>query len=583
MKFPVQTLAKGMLLMILISTILSFRAIPVSASTAQLSAIPSTSPVTVPNQFYVDINVTGVTDLFSWQIKLYYNPTALLWTNVTFPPGYVFYGKPVSIGGPNNETDSDGTFILLTVALQGDVARFNGDGILCRIYFGAQAAGTSALNFSRPYDDWTYLQNYDLITILAELVDGSVTTQGADTRAPTEISIYVDKSSLVTGDSVNISGAINVTVPNDTPVYIEYWTGITWHSLATTNTTNNSYEYIWMPSEGGTQKIRAKWGGDAVYYKPATSEEKIITVIVSEAWLKIQPNIKVLFKDNPKPLPTAPFNLNVTIENVTDLYRWKFKLNFDPVILEALNATIPTDNVFGADHEFDYLIDNVQGSIQVNANSTAPTGGFNGTGILCQVTFRSIGYSGLKDDLSYAETLLRFDRTATNLKNSTDTTIYVNYEEEYGCWLGIYSARKAVSGITLEAPAEVKIGSVVNFTGQVTPTGVGTHVNVTLRNSTSSGGAQQVLAVSETDNESRFTFSWNADTLGTYYFNASWAGDEVNDGASAAKTVHVVEEITPEAGTDYTLYIVIGAVVVAVVVAIVVYLKKFRHTRGKLD
>jgi hypothetical protein len=564
--------------MILISTILSFRAIPVSASTAQLSAIPSASPVTVPNQFYVDINVTKVTDLYAWQIKLYYNPTLLRWINATLPPGHVFDGKPVSMGGPNNATDADGTFILFFVGLQGEAARFNGNGILCKIYFEAQAAGTSALNFSKPYGDDTFMLNYDLLPIPADVADSSITTQGADTRAPTEISIYVDKSSLVTGDSVNISGAINVTVPDGTSVYIECWTVVTWRSLVTTYTTSSSYEYIWMPSEGGTQRIRARWGGDAVYYKPATSEEKIITVIVSEAWLKIQPNSKVLFKDNPKPLPTAPFNLNVTIENVTDLYRWKFKLNFDPAILEALNATIPTNNVFGADHEFDYLIDNVQGSIQVNANSTAPTGGFNGAGILCQVTFRSIGYSGLEDDLSYAETLLRFDRTATNLKNSTDTTIYVNYEEEYDCRLEIYSARKAVSGITLEAPAEVKIGSVVNFTGQITPTGVGTHVNVTLRYSNSSGGAQQVLAVSETDNESRFTFSWNADTLGTYYFNASWAGDEVNDGASATKTVHVVEEITPEAGTDYTLHMVIGVVVVAVVVAIVVYLKKFRHT-----
>jgi hypothetical protein len=578
MKLPVQTLAKGMLLMILISTILSFRAIPVSASTAQLSAIPSTSPVTVPNQFYVDINVTGVTDLFSWQIKLYYNPTALLWTNVTLPPGHVFDGKPMSIGGPNNETDSDGTYILFLVSLQGEVARFDGSGILCRIYFGAQAAGTSALNFSRPYDDWTYLLNYDLSTIPAELVDGSVTTQGADTRAPTEISIYVDKSSLVTGDSVNISGAINVTVPNGTPVYIEYWTGITWHSLATTDTTNSSYEYIWMPSEGGTQKIRAKWGGDAVYYKPATSEERIITVIVPEAWLKIQPNNMELFKSSPTPLPTAPFNLNVTIENVTDLYRWKFNLNFDPAILEAINATVPTNNVFGADHEFDYLIDNVQGSIQVSANSTATAGGFNGTGILCQVEFRSIRYAVLKNNQPYAQTFLRFDKTATDLKNSTEAVIYVNYVEDYDCRLEIYSSWKRISYITLQAATQVLVGSIVNFTGQITPTGVGEHINVTLRYSTSAGGAQQALAVSETDNESRFTFSWNADTLGTYYFNASWAGDEVNDGASATKIVHVVEEITPEAGTDYTLYIVIGVVVVAVVVAIVVYLKKFRHS-----
>jgi len=256
--------------------------VPVEAATTQLKATAPAGPITVPEQFSVDINVTDVTDLFSWQIKLYYNSSVLRWINATLPPGHVFDGKQVSIGGPNNETDSDGTFILLTVALLGAVARFNGDGILCKIYFGAQAAGTSALNFSRPYDDWTYLLNYDLITIPAELFDGSVTTQGVDTRAPTEISIYVDKSSLVIGENVTVSGTINVTVPDGTAAYIEYYGSDAWRPLATVYTENSNYTHNWAPTDEGDFKIRSKWNGDTTTYKPATSEEAVLAVIIPE-------------------------------------------------------------------------------------------------------------------------------------------------------------------------------------------------------------------------------------------------------------------------------------------------------------
>jgi hypothetical protein len=583
MKLPVQTLGKAILLVILISTTLSFAAIRVNSSpSAQLKALPPTGTVTVPNQFAVDINVTGVTDLFSWQIKLYYDPALLRFINCTLPPGHVFDGKPVSIGGPTNQSDAGGTYILYFVALQGDVARFSGDGILCKVYFEAQAAGTSALNLSEPYGDETFLWNYDLNTIDADVVNGSVITQGSDTRVPTEISINLDKNFIAIGDSVNISGAINVTVPEGTTIYIDYWTigaDVDWYPLVTVYTTSSNYAYVWAPSssDNGTHRIRSRWDGDT-NYKQASSEEETLTVVAPEAWLKIRPNSETLFQTNPKPLPSAAFLLNVTIENVTDLYRCGFNVTFDPAILEALNVTVPTDNVFGADPQLEYVIDNIQGIIHVSANSTATTGGFNGTGTLCQMAFRSIGYSILKSGQPFAQTFLRFDKTATDLRNSTEATIYVNYETD-ACRLEIYSALRAVSYITLQASTQVKVGSVANFTGQISPEGVGVHVNVTLTYNVTSQGDQEVLGVNETDDHSRFTFSWNANTIGVYVFNVSWAGDDTYKGASATKTVYVVQEVTAEAGPDYTLYyVIIGVVVVAVVVGVVVYLKKFRHT-----
>jgi len=256
--------------------------VPVEAATTQLEAIAPAGPITVPEQFSVDINVTGVTDLYNWQIKLYYNSSVLRWINATLPTGHVFDGKlPVEIG-PLNASDGDGIYILYDVGLQGDVPRFNGSGILCKIYFEAQAEGTSGLNFSKPYGDWTYLLDFGLDTILADAVDSSVATLGVDPRLPTSISINVDKDSFYIGENVTISGTINVTVPDGTPVYIEYYGNDFWRPLASVYTENSNYTYNWAPTDEGDFKIRSKWDGDTTNYQPAISEEAVLAVIIPE-------------------------------------------------------------------------------------------------------------------------------------------------------------------------------------------------------------------------------------------------------------------------------------------------------------
>jgi len=580
MKFHSWALARVMLFIIFFSVMLNLSAIPRGLGLeTQLKVLAPTAPINVPTKFGVDINVTAVTDLCGWQIKLYYNPTVLRWINATLPPGHVFDGKDPFPFGPINETDpgTDDTYILYCVSIPGGKESFNGNGILCRIYFEAQTAGTSLLNFSRPYDEWTYLWNSDLNPIPAELVDSSVTTQGADPRAPTEISIFLDKDFLVIGDRLAISGTINVTVPDGTPVHIEYrdLEYPAWRPLETVDTTDSNYTYIWEPSETGFFGVHALWDGDETNYKGATSETKTVTVEAPEAQLKIQP--KDLVINSPTPLPTLPFMLNVTLLNVTDLYRWTIKLIYDPVILEAINVTIPPDNVFGENFVLqEPVINATEGIIIASANSTATTG-FNGSGVLCRMAFRSINYSIIKQYVYFANTYLRFDRIATELRDSEEKIIFFNYEEDYDCRIEIYSPAKRTSYITLEGvAAQVKIGTSVTFKGGVTPTGVGLPVNVTLRYR-SQTIPEQILAINETDDDGRFTFSWNATTLGIYYFNVSWAGNEVYNSASATKTVRVVEEVVSEAGPpDMTLYIVIAAVVVIVALGVVVYLKKFR-------
>ena len=88
------------LLILLFSTI-ALNFIPTSmgqATTAIISVSPSSIVLgeegqPLPKSFSLSVNVTDVTDLYSWQIILYYSSRVLNLTTATAPTGHVFEGK----------------------------------------------------------------------------------------------------------------------------------------------------------------------------------------------------------------------------------------------------------------------------------------------------------------------------------------------------------------------------------------------------------------------------------------------------------------------------------------------------------
>jgi len=47
-----------------------------------------------------------------------------------------------------------------------------------------------------------------------------------------------------------------------------------------------------------------------------------------------------------EPLPTSPFTINITVNNVTDLYAWQTMVYYNPLILKCNNVTYPPGHVF---------------------------------------------------------------------------------------------------------------------------------------------------------------------------------------------------------------------------------------------
>lgn len=132
-------------------------------SIIDLSLVPDTL-------FKVNCSVAEVTDLFTWQIKLFFNPTVLNCTGASYPTDHVFAGKTIVPVAPI--IDNDAGSVLFGCSLMGAGAAFAGSGTMCQVEFKVKSIGESGLEYSKPYGEDTYLLNSNLDSIVAETEDG---------------------------------------------------------------------------------------------------------------------------------------------------------------------------------------------------------------------------------------------------------------------------------------------------------------------------------------------------------------------------------------------------------------------------
>jgi len=119
-----------------------------ATDTAEIAIVPSALTVGeeegVPTDpFLVNVTITDVSDMYSWQVTIFYNNTTLNCTDVLFPTDNVFYGKP-SIPVKSLEEGQ----IMCGSVLMGIVETFTGSGLLCQLNLTGIANGTSDLEIS---------------------------------------------------------------------------------------------------------------------------------------------------------------------------------------------------------------------------------------------------------------------------------------------------------------------------------------------------------------------------------------------------------------------------------------------------
>jgi adhesin HecA-like repeat protein len=153
---------------------------------ATLSVAPASSMVSQGSTFTVDLNITGVTDLYDYQFDLSFNPTVLQATNVL--EGTFLAGGGSTFFIPGAIDNTAGTIAFNADTLLTAISGVSGSGTLIEFDFTAFAPGTS---------DLTILNNTDLILqdstgalISSSQAGGSVTVQGS-TAVPESSSLMM--------------------------------------------------------------------------------------------------------------------------------------------------------------------------------------------------------------------------------------------------------------------------------------------------------------------------------------------------------------------------------------------------------
>lgn len=107
-----------------------------------LSVTPPLSNVTVGDMFSLDVRITGVTDLFGWQLDMNFGPTGLL--NALPATEGAFLGAGQTFGGGTVD-NAAATVSTMFSALSG-TSGVSGDGILATIWFEAMNVGGATIS-----------------------------------------------------------------------------------------------------------------------------------------------------------------------------------------------------------------------------------------------------------------------------------------------------------------------------------------------------------------------------------------------------------------------------------------------------
>jgi hypothetical protein len=204
-------IALAVISLIVLSLIIPLAATqPITNTTIQLA--PSTLTVGQGTTFTINITVTNVTNLASWQFGVFYLNTVLICTGAVEGPFLKQFNTTIFDSTINNAYNTTYGWVVAGSALYGAAPGVNGSGTLATITFQAENAGQTELNFSSdPNISYLYDSSFpppgQLIPFTA--VDGVVNV----TAATEEIAV-TNVTSYKTVIGQGYGGNITVTTEN---------------------------------------------------------------------------------------------------------------------------------------------------------------------------------------------------------------------------------------------------------------------------------------------------------------------------------------------------------------------------------
>ncbi len=496
----------------------------------------------VGSNFTVTVKAANVTNLFTWQIKLFFNPLVLACTSAVVPTVNVFTGKTII---PVNAV-IDNSSVLFGSSLLG-IDFVNVDlGVLCTVDFNVIEVGVSNLTLDK---DNSFFLDADLNTINTVFIDGLFDNRQAQVvhdiavtsvqASPTQVDVGALVAVNVTVENVGTEReTFNVTAFSDGTL-IGTRTITLGPGSATTET------FTWITSTVGNFTVSASAG--PVPGETNLSNNTLTGNMVTVNALPPPPSVATMSVDpssivNSSLAPPSVFSLTVDVANASQLFTWQILLQFNASILQCTSASYPVDNVFAGKTMVPVtaVIDNVSGSVLFGASLIGSTTVDVQTGKLCQLDFQVAGVGTSELTLTGEESfLLNGD---LNLINSTLMNGF--FDNRRPIQQGIHDI--AVTDV-IPTPTNASAGESVSIAVTVANHGNFSEVfNVSaLVNQTSIGTMEMTLNVSES---STTTFTWVTSVAGDFVIGAT-AGPVPNETNIADNTFFdgtvIVTQITP--------------------------------------
>lgn len=298
------------------------RAVPTTMNILPSSIInPSIDP---GQSIIINASVADVSDLYAWQITVFFAPGLLNCTNATLPSGHVFAGKTFIEVTP--VIDNVGGSVIFGLTLIGSVSGFSGSGTLCQLGFAVMGRGVSNLNYSIPYGGDTFLEDSDLNVIPSLMNNGYFDNRISqpEPQPPVAAFDYSPKPVLV-GQLVTFNGSASYD-PDGTVVF---WS---WN-FGDSGTGSGQLATHTYASEGNFTVTLAVFDNDNF----TDSTSKVVSVYTSHpAQLYVDPPEIV----DPTLLPPALVSINVTVNYVTNMYDYMFRLSYNTQMLTCIGAII---------------------------------------------------------------------------------------------------------------------------------------------------------------------------------------------------------------------------------------------------
>lgn len=261
--------------------------------------------------FIINASVIDITDLVTWQVKIYFNPSLLNCTKAWYPSDHVFAGMTTVPVIPT--IDNELGFVQHGCCLMGVGEEFTGSGTLCQIEFEVLSRGNCTFHFSEPYGEDTFLWDSNDEEIAVTIQDG-----------------YFDNREAVPTYTLTITSTIGGTT-DPSPGTYQYSQGTVVSVTA-------------IPDEGYTFDHWELDGSNAGAINPISvtmDSDHTLNAIFTEA----PAEETRLCVDPPEIInasmgPSSTFPINITISDVANMLICQFNLTYDPNILSWIGVNV---------------------------------------------------------------------------------------------------------------------------------------------------------------------------------------------------------------------------------------------------